>query len=98
MAMSLKLLETTTVSPQPEGHTDYDECLIEKLWQDLEGQVSREQIDQVVTEISFRFQDASVTAFIPIFIRRLAFEELKDMSEKGGGRKDAKNPGNSLPV
>ena len=95
MAMTLRMLETTNGNRR-EGQTVYDEFLIEKLWQDLDGQISREQIVHAVTEISFRFQDASVTAFVPIFIRRLAFEELKDRLEKGAGSNDAENPGNSL--
>jgi hypothetical protein len=56
-----------------------DESLVEKLWHDLDGQVSREQISRVVAEIAARFQTATVTAFVPIFIHRQALEELRSL-------------------
>ena len=83
MAMMLKLLETTNGN-SPVGHTGYDEFLIEKLWQDLDEQISRELIDRVVTGVAARFQDVSITAFVPIFIRRQAVEELKWQLERKG--------------
>jgi hypothetical protein len=56
---------------------DYvDDSLVEKLWRDLEGQVSRQQIASAVTEITARFERATVTAFVPIFIHRQALEQL----------------------
>ncbi len=58
--------------------TDYvDDPLVEKLWRDLDGQVSRQQIAGAVTEIAARFEKATVTAFVPIFIHRRALEHLK---------------------
>lgn len=54
-----------------------DDPLIEAIWQDLDGQVSREQISRVVAEISLEFQDAAVKAFVPIFVQRKAVEQLK---------------------
>jgi hypothetical protein len=56
---------------------DVDASLVEKVWHDLDGQVSREQVGRVVTEIALRFQDAAVEAFVPIFIHRQAVERLK---------------------
>jgi len=56
---------------------DYvDDSLVEKLWLDLNGQVSRDQIDRTVTEIAAHFQNARVTTFVPIFIHRKALEQL----------------------
>ena len=58
--------------------TDYvDDTLVEVLWKDLDGQVSRQQITGAVTQIAARFEGATVTAFVPIFIRRQALEYLK---------------------
>ena len=54
-----------------------DEHLVETVWQDLNGQVSREQIRRVVAEISLAFQDATVTAFVPIFVHRRAVDQLQ---------------------
>lgn len=54
-----------------------DDHLVETIWQDLDGQVSREQISSVVAEISLAFQDATVTAFVPIFVHRRAVEQLQ---------------------
>ena len=55
---------------------DIDDSLIEQIWHDLDGQVAREQIRQVVAEIAAEFRTATVTAFVPIFIRRRAREKL----------------------
>ena len=54
-----------------------NDSIIEKVWQDLDGQLSREQIGQTVTEIALKYQDATVQAFVPIFIHRQAVERLK---------------------
>lgn len=59
---------------------DYvDDSLVEKLWHDLDGQVSRQQIAGAVTEIAARFEKATVTAFVPIFMHRQALEQLKGL-------------------
>ena len=55
---------------------DIDDSLIEQIWHDLDGQVTREQIRQAVTEIADEFRSAKVTAFVPIFIRRQARAKL----------------------
>lgn len=54
-----------------------DDPLIEVIWQDLNEQVSREQIRRVVAEIALEFQDATVTAFVPIFVHRRAVDQLQ---------------------
>ena len=57
---------------------DYvDDALVEALWQDLDGQVSRQQIARAVTQIAAKFEQATVTAFVPIFIQRQALERLR---------------------
>jgi hypothetical protein len=54
---------------------DYvDDALVEMLWKDLDGQVSRQQIARAVTQGAARFERATVTAFVPIFIRRQVLE------------------------
>lgn len=54
-----------------------DEQLVEEIWRDLEGQVSREKIIHVAVEVAAKFQEAAVTTFVPIFIRRQTSERLK---------------------
>jgi hypothetical protein len=56
-----------------------DDALVETLQQDLDGQVSRQQIVRAVNEIAARFEKATVTAFVPIFIRRQARKQLEEM-------------------
>ena len=56
---------------------DVDDSLIEQIWHDLDGHVTREQVRQVVTEIAAEFRTATITAFVPIFIRRQAREKLE---------------------
>jgi hypothetical protein len=53
------------------------ESVVEQLWHDLDGQVSRDQIDRTVTEIAAQFQNARVSTFVPIFIHRKALQHLK---------------------
>jgi hypothetical protein len=54
-----------------------DDALVEALWQDLDGQVARQQIAKEVREVAARFENATVTAFVPIFVRRRALERLR---------------------
>lgn len=54
----------------------YD-ALVETLWKDLDGRVARQQIVTEVSRIAARFEKATVTAYVPIFIRRQALELLR---------------------
>lgn len=56
-----------------------DDSLIERLWHDLDGQVSLEQIRRAVTEIAAEYQEAKLTTFVPIFIHRKALRQLKKL-------------------
>ena len=64
-----------------------DDALVETLWKDLAGQVTRQQITREVSKIAARFEQATVTAYVPIFIRRQALELLR-----------SEFPGESHPV
>lgn len=73
-----KSLLLTIAGTNHDGLNDYmDDSLIEQIWHDLDGQVARERIRQVVAKIAAEFRAATVTAFVPIFIRRRAREELE---------------------
>ena len=56
---------------------ELDDALIEQIWQDLNGQVSRLKIRQVATDVVAMFQDAKVRTFVPIFIRRTTYQQLR---------------------
>ena len=69
-----------------------DEHLVETVWQDLDKQVSREQIRRVVAEISLEFQDATVTAFVPIFVHRRAVDQLQKQLDENRLLTNGKRP------
>lgn len=72
---------------------DYDDdSLVEQLWRDLDGQVSRQQIAGAVTEIAAKFDKATVTAFVPIFIHRQALEQLKGLLASPSHRATSSTP------
>lgn len=50
---------------------------IESIWKDLGGKVPPEEIQQAVADVSSEFQDARITQFVPIFVRRRAIDQLK---------------------
>jgi len=50
--------------------------LVDAIWQDLAGLVSRDRIRQVACEVAATYQDATITSFVPIFIRRRTKEIL----------------------
>ena len=56
-----------------------DESLIEAIWQDLDGLVTRGEIQRVAKEVAETFQGATITTFIPLFIRRRTRETLKSV-------------------
>ena len=54
-----------------------NDSIIDKVWQELDRQLPREDIGRTVTEISLEYQDAKVKAFVPMFVYRQAVERLK---------------------
>lgn len=54
-----------------------DEVLVEVIWSELDGRIDREQVRETALIIAQEFTDATVTAFVPLFIRRRTFERLK---------------------
>ncbi|MCB8922679.1 MAG: hypothetical protein H6662_13920 [Ardenticatenaceae bacterium] len=76
--MSMKLHQNDAEANRHGVINDVDDLLIEKVWRDLDGQLSREQVGRVVAEVSLGYQDAKVKAFLPILIHRQAVERLKE--------------------
>lgn len=56
-----------------------DETIVEGIWNDLDGQIDRDQVREVAFDVAHEFTNATVTAFIPLFIRRRAYERLKPL-------------------
>lgn len=62
---------------QTNGDNFLDDLLVEQIWHDLKGQVSRDQIQQVANQVAAKYKDSLVTNFVPIFIRRQTHEILR---------------------
>jgi hypothetical protein len=59
-------------------NSDWDsETVIEQVWNDLQGRVSRTEILQVILEIIPKYENARIATFVPIFIRRQAVAMLR---------------------
>ena len=57
------------VSHDAEGNSQLDqEAIIERIWIDLGGTVSRSDIRSVVIEVAPRYADARIFTYVPIFI------------------------------
>jgi hypothetical protein len=70
---------TPSVTGAKNGVTNFlDDELIQEIWVDLARQVTREHIYQTAIEVASEYQDAKVTAFLPILIRRQTVERLKE--------------------
>jgi hypothetical protein len=50
--------------------------VIEQIWRELSGKVSRDTIQQVVSDVAPRYQDAQILTYVPIFIRQDALSKL----------------------
>lgn len=55
-----------------------NDTLIEKIWCDLDKQITRKQIRQAALEVAADFRSATITTFIPIFIHRRTVEKLRN--------------------
>lgn len=58
--------------------SDWDiETIIEQVWNDLQGRVSRTDILGVIQEIMPRYENARISTYVPLFIRREAAAMLQ---------------------
>lgn len=55
-----------------------DEALVEKIWRNLDKQITRDQIRQAALEVAADFREARITTFVPIFIYRVTVERLRN--------------------
>jgi hypothetical protein len=63
-------------SMDPKSEGDF-EILIDQVWNDLQGQVNRATVQQMLLEVIREYEDATITTFVPIFIRRDAVDTLR---------------------
>jgi hypothetical protein len=63
--------------PANEGPEWEIEAMIEEVWHQLQGRVNRTDILQVLLEILPKYEDARVTLYVPIFVRREAVAVLR---------------------
>lgn len=60
------------------GHPDWDvETVVEQVWTDLGGTVSRPAIRREVAEVICAFEDARITTYVPLFVRKRTVERLR---------------------
>jgi len=59
-----------------EKGLDANEALVEAIWVGTQGRVARAQIEQLVREARDDFAHATITTFVPIFVRRQVYEKL----------------------
>ena len=79
-------MNTTVDGSSGQGYNDYlEDYLIEEIWQDLNQQFSIDKIREVALETASEFQDAIVTAFLPIFIYRRTREKLMKTLDHSSG-------------
>ena len=52
--------------------------IVEQVWRDLNGHASRARIRPIATEVSARFRHATITIFVPLFVRRMTRECLAE--------------------
>lgn len=50
--------------------------IIDQIWRDLDQQVARPRVAEVALEIAANLGDARVPGYVPLFVRRLAYERL----------------------
>jgi hypothetical protein len=70
----LKQEHNLSLDKQLEGKL---ESLIDQVWHDLQGQVSREVVQQTLLEIIPKYEGARVTKFVPTLIRRDTLNTLR---------------------
>ncbi len=50
--------------------------IVDQVWRDLEQLVARARVDEVARQVAADLGDATLTAYVPLFVRRIARERL----------------------
>lgn len=62
----------------PDKKNQARDALIEMVWRDMHEKVSRAHVSEMVSEVSEKFHDAKITTYIPIIVRRMTCERLRE--------------------
>ena len=66
-------------------HSEWDvEPVVEQIWSDLGGTVTRPDIRREIDQVLPAFKDARITTYVPIFVRQRTVARLRTGS--AGGR------------
>lgn len=60
------------------------ETLTDQVWNDLQGQVSRDAVQQMLLAIIPEYENATIPTYVPIFIRRDAVDLLRAILTQTG--------------
>jgi len=62
---------------------DWDvETVIEQVWQDLQGEVNRSAILQVLLKIMPKYENARIATYVPLFVRRQTVAALRSQLDE----------------
>jgi len=75
--MSVELHQSVTEVHLDELIDGVDDALIETIWHELDRQLPRARVCEVVNKIALGFQDARVQTFVPILVHRRALDRLR---------------------
>ena len=65
--------------------TDWDiESMVEQLYCELDGVVSRSTVEQTITTLFANYENARVKSFVPVIVRRQAKNMLHARADNGG--------------
>lgn len=74
-----------TISDQEDGDLENIlPTLTDRIWKDLDGQVSKAEIQAVILEQWRSYEGAVVKTFVPIFIYRSAVSQLRAKTQGEG--------------
>ena len=80
--MSLELNQSLAEAHPYDVVDGIDNVFVDAVWHELDRQLPRERVHCVVTEIALGFQHATVKTFLPILVRRLALERLRQENDE----------------
>jgi hypothetical protein len=62
-----------------DDHSEWDiEALTEEVWLELDGTVSRTEVELTVLNLFAKYEDAHVRHFVPVVVRRRALLILRE--------------------
>lgn len=81
--MSVKLSTSSVNGAENDINILVSDKLVQDIWVDLAGAVTREHVYKIATEVAREYKDAKVTTFLPILIRRQTLARLEAAGQEG---------------